>query len=100
MSSRLVTAPTAAATRTAPGAAGSGDVPAEAAWALSRALIPRGETRHLRTCLARHVNSTTYPCSPDCLRAQKALRGLTALVEANRRPAPARQVRLVEEVAG
>jgi hypothetical protein len=51
----------------------------EADWALSRALVPRGAVRHLRTCLARHVNSTVYPCSPECLRAQAALAQLRSI---------------------
>lgn len=49
------------------------DVLANAEWALVKALIPRGGRRHLRTCLARHVNSQTVPCSDDCLKAQGAL---------------------------
>lgn len=74
------------------------DILREAEWALTRALIPRGGTRHLRTCLARHVNSQTVECSPDCDRAQYALLRLGAYRLAQRQPAPEQQMRM--EVAG
>lgn len=80
-----------------PSPARSADVLREAEWALTRALIPRGGRRHLRTCLARHVNSQPVDCSEPCLRAQRALARLTAWIGA-RQPAPEQQVRM--EVTG
>lgn len=71
------------------------DVLANAEWALVKALIPRGGRRHLRTCLARHVNSQTVPCSDDCLKAQVVLARLRAAMDVVCSSAPEQQMRMI-----
>src|SRR5690349_25173972 len=40
---------------------------------LFRALIRRGETWHLRTCMDARVNSRPYGCSAPCVETQTVL---------------------------